>query len=204
MPTIRSTVYTALAIFAAAPAAATIFLTWKRRDLAKRVTVHTSVDTTAPSEDEVRSIPQKLRDSPSEWVLSIERASKAVSKSQLPDAGADELLVQYLRTNMVSFTYTPQAPLLRAMCKAAEAKRTFEKDYLEGLGFEVGNLVCGVFRVVVRERGRVEMALDPHESFTGPRTEGRLVAAVEERGGDVVFFNGKHPLNEPLKTSPRD
>jgi hypothetical protein len=192
LPAAKFIAITTLSIFAATPAVAALFLTWKRRDLSKRVSIETKVNAVLPSEDDIRSIPQNLRDAPSDWVLSIERASKAVPRARLPDLGTEELLVKYLRANMISFTYTPQAPLLRSMVKDLEAKWTFETSYLETLDFEVGDLVVGVFRVVLKERGRIELALDSHESFKGPKTEGRIVARVEERGGDVVvFFNGE-------------
>jgi hypothetical protein len=201
MPMAKTIALATLAIVVAAPAATTLFLSWKRVELAKRVKVETKVDTPIPSSEEIKSIPHYLRVSPSKWVLSIEQASKAIPICQLPALKEDfgdepsltlnDLLARYLRANMLTFTYTPQAPLLKWMCKAAEAKRTFDKDYLENLGFAVGDLVCGVFRVVVFEHGRIEMALDPHESFKGPRTEGMIVAKVEERSGSVVFFNGE-------------
>jgi hypothetical protein len=190
--TTKAIAIAAVTLVAGVPLITTLWLHHKRRDFSKRVSIATKVDAPIPSQDDVRSIPQELRDSPKDWLLSIETASKAIPASRLPkDLSCDELLIKYLRANMTSFTYTPQAPLLRRMCKAPDAKRTFGADCLSKLDFEVGDLVCGVFRVVVKGKRRVEMALDPHESFSGPReSQGRIVARVEGSGESVVFING--------------
>ena len=193
--TAKTIAVTTLAVAACVPLIATIWLHLKRRDLSHRVTVSTSVDTNAPSEDEIKSLPSKLYDAPHEWVLSIERASKVGKASELPsNAEVDELIVRYLRANMTSFTYTPQAPLLRRMCAREEDKATFDAAYLGSLGFEVGERVCGVFVVVERGKGRIEMATCPPdgEGWRGPKgAEGRVVARVERRGGECVFTNGE-------------
>ncbi|KIW01008.1 uncharacterized protein PV09_07525 [Verruconis gallopava] len=189
MPAARIVVITTVAAFATAPAAAALFLIWKRNQLSKRVAVATNVDTSVPPVDEVRSIPQKLRDEPTAYVLSVERASKAVPRARLLDGDLDGVLVRYLSANMVSFTRTPQAPLIKSMCGDEGAKKTFESGYLERLRFEVGDVVTGVYKVVARENGRIEMALDPPAGWTGPKSEGMIVARVEQRGDDVVFSN---------------
>jgi len=95
---------------------------------------------------------------------------------------------------MLSFTHTPQSPLLKSMISSPKGKTSFSATYLADLEFEPGDLVCGIFRVVCKEcngddGARIEMALDPDEGFRGPRGEGRVIGRVVERGGDVVFLN---------------
>ena len=191
--TARNIAIASVPVLAAIPIAATIWLQLKRHDFSRRVLIKTQVGARIPSVEDVKSLPQKLYDECDKWVLSIERASKTIHASELPlDMSSDAMLVKYLRANMISFTYTPQAPLLRRMCGSPDAKATFEHTYLQKLNFDVGDRVCGVFTVVLREDGRIEMAMDPPAEWTGPKGgEGRLVARLERRGDDVVFFNGE-------------
>jgi len=173
-----------------------IYLSYKRRSLIKSgISITTNLDIPAPPEDIIKTIPQKLKDYPSEYLISHETASKTIPLDRLADQALLNVLIKYLRANMHSFTYTPQSPLLKSMIKSSSGKESFSPTYLSKLDFNEGDLVCGVFRVSCKgeaeDEARIELALDPDESFTGPRGEGRLVSRIVRRGSDVIFINGE-------------
>ncbi|KAK4141223.1 uncharacterized protein C8A04DRAFT_14266 [Dichotomopilus funicola] len=159
------------------------------------------------------------------WILAYERlTSHPIPLSLLPplppsDSPPDSpsytpALTTYLRTTMSAFRSTPQAYLLHASVKHdAAAVRTFDRGFIAGLGFTLGDRVNGFWRVGYRGAGdggvvgewqgeRVEMALDAPESYRGKRVEGVVVAGMErvplslsrskDRDGEedgVVFVN---------------
>lgn len=147
------------------------------------------------------SLPQSVStNETTDYVLWNERVvSKPVALSELrsPGEGLDELLTRYVRGTMVAFTCTPQAYLIRKMLPDSVGE-TFEADYINAMDFkEVNQRVDGVYTVQYRGTGpcdeRVEMRLSPPEGYTGPRSDGIIVAAIEpaERGSTdaIVFIN---------------
>lgn len=147
------------------------------------------------------SLPQSVAaDETNGIVLWNERVvSKPVALSDLNWSGGslDELLTRYVRATMVAFTWTPQAYLIRKMLPAGVGE-TFEADYINAIDFKmVDQRVDGVYTVQYRgaeSRGeRVEMRLCPPEEYTGPRSDGIIVAAIEPMGAgapdEVVFVN---------------
>lgn len=148
-----------------------------------------------------RSLPQSVAaDDPDRHVLWNERVvSKPVALSELrwSSGSLDELLTRYVRATMVAFTWTPQAYLIRKMLPASVGE-TFEADYINAMDFtELDQRVDGVYTVQYRGAGpggeRVEMRLSPPEEYTGPRSDGIIVAAIEPVGAgapdEVVFVN---------------
>lgn len=160
-----------------------------------------------------RSLPQSVAaDDTGGYVLWNERVvSKPVVLSELPwsSGSLDELLTRYVRATMIAFTWTPQAYLIRKLLPAGVGE-TFEADYINAMDFRVvDQRVDGVYTVQYRgtePRGeRVEMRLSPPGEYTGPRSDGIIVAAIEpvEAGtpDEVVFVNEtwlwRHPDDKP-------
>lgn len=148
-----------------------------------------------------RSLPQSVTSADIDGnVLWNERVvSKPVALSELRWSGGslDELLTRYVRATMVAFTWTPQAYIIRKMLPSGIGK-TFEADYINAMDFRtLDQRVDGVYTVQYRgnePRGeRVEMRLSPPEDYTGPRSEGIIVAAIEPVGAgapdEIVFIN---------------
>lgn len=84
--------------------------------------------------------------------------------------------------------------MLAMASKTPEQKQSFEAGYLAALDFEVGDLVCGVYRVVARKRNRVEFEITME---TVDFVQGRLAISYEESSslegegeGEVVFCSG--------------
>ena len=184
----------AAAIYWLAPLPFWLFFEVLRRKYAKRVTVETRIDTAVPSKDEIHTLPEKLRQNPQDYVLSIEHASKLVATSAMPPGvSKSEILTRFMRGNMRSFRRLPHATLLKWMYKSPEAKRTFDHEHLANLDFEVGDIACGGYRVAVREEGRVEIEAVPPKMLEKPWFDGgvALVIRVEERAEGMVFMNGE-------------
>ena len=79
--------------------------------------------------------------------------------------------------------------MLAMASNTPEEKRSFNAGYLAALDFEVGDLVCGVYRVVVRRKDRVEFEI---KMETMDFVQGRLAISYEESSsleeeGKVVF-----------------
>ncbi|KAG6366773.1 hypothetical protein INS49_000953 [Diaporthe citri] len=167
-----------------------------------KTTQHWQAAASPPSEPPLpRSLPQSVvADDTPGYVLWNERVvSKPVALSELRWSGGslDELLTRYVRATMVAFTWTPQAYLIRKMLPAGVGE-TFEADYINTMDFaELGKRVDGVYTVQYRGTDpggeRVEMRLSPPEEYTGPRSGGIIVAAIEPVGAgapdEVVFVN---------------
>ncbi|PKS05580.1 hypothetical protein jhhlp_008098 [Lomentospora prolificans] len=160
------------------------------------------------------SLPEDVASDDSEWVLSYERVvmnpisidslrypAPVLSKDPTSTNSSD-LLTAYSRAVQIAFSRTPQASLIRGAMKEPEVKRTFEADWINSLPFNVGDRVCGIWRVTHRggsPRGysraseRIECVGDPPESYKGERIGVVIVAGVEEveggSGDEIVFTN---------------
>jgi hypothetical protein len=157
------------------------------------------------------TMPAEVSDDASDYALAFERVvSHPVPASSLKDtlslpspaqAGRPtQLMTTYLRTTMKAFTWTPQAFFLRSAV-GPDAKATFDADFLDALEFEVGDRVDGVYTVSYRgarsgePEERVEMMLDPPESYHGPVVQGMIISGIELLPGDgeeatqAVFIN---------------
>jgi hypothetical protein len=106
-------------------------------------------------------------------------ASKPVRKDLLPALDANALLNTYIRYNMIRFSSLPQAWALRLISDRA----TFKKDYIEKLEFKDGDVVCGLYQVVLRTEEKVELFMKEGN------VEGRLVVGIKPKGEDMVFYS---------------
>ncbi|KAN0111108.1 hypothetical protein V8E51_007495 [Hyaloscypha variabilis] len=106
-------------------------------------------------------------------------ASKPVRKELLPTLDTNTLLTTFIRNTMTRFSSFPQAWLLRLISDHT----TFKKTYIEKLEFKDGDVVCGVYRVVLRTEEKVELLMKQGS------VEGRLVVGIEPKGEDMVFYS---------------
>ncbi|KAH6677574.1 hypothetical protein B0J14DRAFT_584625 [Halenospora varia] len=121
----------------------------------------------------------------SDHVMYHDTSSKPIPKALVPKDGKKELLTMYLRYNMCLFSSRfPQAWILRLMC-TAEERASFAQNYLQKLNFEEGDLVNGVYRVLVRSENKVELELKTAGAMQG----GRLLIEIEESDDNYVFVN---------------
>lgn len=68
--------------------------------------------------------------------------------------------------------------MLALVSKTPEQKASFTRAHIAALDFEVGDLVCGVYRVKLRRRDRVEFEIKMQGV---DYVEGRLVLSFAER-----------------------
>ena len=118
-----------------------------------------------------------------ECTMVHDTSSKSIPTARLPPIDQSTLLTKYLRHNMVRFSRFPQAWILRLLCTRSE-RETFNRTYLQALDFKEGDVVCGIYKVLVRRAGKIELELKP----MGP-VKGRLVIAIEKNGEEMTFSN---------------
>jgi len=106
-------------------------------------------------------------------------ASKLVRKELLPALDTNTLLTMYIRYTMARFSSFPQAWVLRL----TSDRETFKKTYIEKLEFKEGDVVCGLYRVVLRTEEKVELLMKQGN------LEGRLVVGIKPKGEDMVFYS---------------
>lgn len=155
------------------------YLLYLHRSLA-RTTQRTSKQgvLTASTSHNISSIPPS--DLTSEYFMVHDRAYKFIPASRFPALEQDELLTMYLRHTMSLFSSRfPQAYLIRMVC-SPEEKATFNQDYIRKLDFKEGDLVNGMYRVVVRTKGKVEFEIKTMGIVRG----GRMVIGVEEKADE--------------------
>ncbi|KAJ5177598.1 uncharacterized protein N7500_000297 [Penicillium coprophilum] len=180
--------------------------------LSKRVTHKSHIGTlsTAPEPTSIESIPEPVLGHG--YFTIYDHASKSVPRASLPSSETTDVLFKRLvRRNMRAFSRSPQALMLSMASKTAEQKESFGAGHLSALDFEVGDLVCGVYRVVVRSRDRVEFEIKVE---TVDYVQGRLAISYNEDSnreeeGKVTFCSEtvmwkkadevrKMPLERPL------
>lgn len=156
-----------------------------------------------------RTVPDDLFASDLYHVV-YDRAWRNVSRGDIPsdeelmvqsDKGGDvdakidsydrRLLTTYLRYNMANFArYLPQAWVIKQMLgkKHPEMLPTFDPEFIQHQDFVVGDVVCGIYKVVVREDAVVEFAIEPPAAIgDSPQPfEGRLVIGIQPTHGDLV------------------
>jgi hypothetical protein len=177
-------IFTATAIITSSSA---IYFYIFHERLSKRVAHNSHLGTLskAAKPTNLESIPESVFSD--EYFTLYDHASKSVSRACLPSSETTELLfTKLVRRNMTAFSRFPQALVLAMASKTPEQKESFKAGYLAALDFEVGDLVCGVYRVVVRRRDRVEFEI---KMETVDFVQGRLAISFEEcsEEGKVVF-----------------
>ncbi|PKX97301.1 uncharacterized protein P174DRAFT_448943 [Aspergillus novofumigatus IBT 16806] len=115
-----------------------------------------------------------------EYFSLYNHASRSVPHQLLPSHDLPALFVLLLRRNLTVFSHFPKAWKQRSTC-SRELSRTFRSSYIQSLDFNEGDIVCKVYRVLVRKPDRVEFAVDMEEC------DGRWVLRYWEEGEDVVF-----------------
>ncbi|KAH8667343.1 hypothetical protein BGZ60DRAFT_409057 [Tricladium varicosporioides] len=121
----------------------------------------------------------------SDHLMYYDMSSIVIRKTLLPSVSKGELLTMYLRHNMCLFSSRfPQAWILRLMC-TREERASFTQGYLQNLKFEEGDLVNGVYRILVRSGGKVELELKTAGAMQG----GRLLIEIVESGDNYMFVN---------------
>ncbi|KAI3324681.1 hypothetical protein HD806DRAFT_493340 [Xylariaceae sp. AK1471] len=149
--------------------------------------------------DEVMAIPPAVLAARELYVISRERVvSEAVPlerilpslrgglESQGREEGGRGLLEKYVSSTMRTFTWTPQAFIIKFMVSrlpnGKQHADTYSASYLEECCFEVGDRVCGVYTIRERiqqknKRGegeRIILDLNPPEGWKGPVVTGAL------------------------------
>ncbi|KAI0183146.1 hypothetical protein EV127DRAFT_447840 [Xylaria flabelliformis] len=165
------------------------------------------------------AIPPAVLAAPDNYVISRERVvSEAIPLDNilvisLQDRGSGSgrgLLETYLATTMRMFTWTPQAFVMKFMVSripgGAAHANTFSSTYLDACTFELGDRVCGVYRVrerVCDPKGvRILLDLSPPEGWKGPVVSGVLDCGfVVEKKGDESFVRF---VNETVLWRRRD
>lgn len=134
---------------------------------------------------EIESIPDSVFTD--EYYVLYDRSTKAVLRCELPSSiPADQLFTTLVRRNMTAFSRFPQALMIRLLCGTEEEKQSFKASRISSLDFEKGDLVCGVYRVVGREKNKVEFEIKMKNlEFV----DGRLAISFSEMKEDeeVVF-----------------
>ena len=120
-----------------------------------------------------------------EYFTLYDRSLKATLRASLPSGVPTELLfTKLVRRNMTAFSHFPQALILRALSKAPEERKSFTASHISSLDFSEGDLICGVYRVVLRNKNKVELEIKMKNM---PWVSGRLVISFQERGDEVLF-----------------
>ncbi|CAI7611160.1 unnamed protein product [Penicillium glandicola] len=179
-------IFTATAIITSSSA---IYFYIFHERLSKRIAhkAHIGTLSTAIKTPNIESIPETVFSD--EYFTLYDYASQSVSRACLPSSESTDLLFKRLvRRNMRAFSRFPQALVLAMASKTPEQKKSFKAGYLGALDFEVGDLVCGVYRVVLRRRDRIEFEI---KMETVDFVQGRLAISYEESSsraeGKVVF-----------------
>ncbi|KAF2396397.1 hypothetical protein EJ06DRAFT_534121 [Trichodelitschia bisporula] len=136
-------------------------------------------------------LPEEVTAQPDSYVVTHETAHLEIPTSSLPPItrSPDEWLLPHTRSCMTFFARTPQAWGISYLLRNSEARATFSRLYLQRCKFDLGEVACGVYRVVSRGPGFIEMALEAPEGYKGPVVEGRIVSRVEVEGEKAVFWN---------------
>ncbi|KAK2751039.1 hypothetical protein FQN57_000114 [Myotisia sp. PD_48] len=162
----------------------TLYLILFRRRLGRKIRHKTCSGCLADLPiDSIRSIPSFTIKHAHQTRAVYDRASLPVPTALLPsppECPEDELLTRYLRRNMTCFSRLPQAFILRLACEAA-LRKTFQAEYIRKLDFEVGDVVCGGYKVAFRDSERVEFAMEQGA------IQGRLVTLLKRRGEETEF-----------------
>lgn len=180
-------IFTATAIITSSSA---IYFYIFHERLSKRIAHKSHIGTlsTATKPTSIESIPETVLSD--EYFTLYDHSSKSVPRASLPSNETTDLLFKRLvRRNMTAFSRFPQALVIAMASKTPEQKNSFKAGYLAALDFEVGDLVCGVYRVVARRRDRVEFEI---KMEAVDFVQGRLAISYEECGsqeedGEVVF-----------------
>ncbi|KFY73499.1 hypothetical protein V499_06415 [Pseudogymnoascus sp. VKM F-103] len=189
--TTRLTAHPKLLISALSIAAPIAYLSYLHHTLSKTTThVRSSGPLTREAVADISSVPASVLGGGYKMVR--DKAWKRVPKEEMPEKGGEEMVKLYLRETMGLFARRfPQAYLLRVV--APGGARTFEKEYIGGCVFGVGEVVAGVYRVARREgsekSGVVEFEMVMGKEKREGAPEGRLVVGGREVEGEWEWWS---------------
>jgi hypothetical protein len=99
-------------------------------------------------------IPDHLLAAPSDYNLFRDLSVLTIPTATLPrHLSTKDLLTAYLQRTMTLFSTTPQAYAMWAL-SPKEARRSFDREWIESLPFEEGGLVNGMYRVLGRSEDK--------------------------------------------------
>src|SRR3569833_1958099 len=147
------------------------------------------------------TLPADVSGPSSPYVVSQERVtSRPIPLTALAQPFSPALMTAYVGATMEAYSRTPAAFAVWMVLRGdPDADRTFARAHIRSLAYADGDLVNGAYRVVYRGDGgrgpdhqRVELAICPPPSYTGPPVRGMIVVACEpatdDRGEDCVVF----------------
>lgn len=141
------------------------YLKHKHSSLEAKVNRHTVITqerSEEHSKGHLQSLPKALLSTPSTPALLHEKCSVPIPNYTISE-DSPEHFTRLLRHNMSSFARYPQAWIFWLMLP--EHRHTFSDSYIERLDFVVGDLVCGVYRVVKAEPTYVELRMEVPPRF---------------------------------------
>ncbi|KAJ5782295.1 hypothetical protein N7457_004069 [Penicillium paradoxum] len=149
-------IFTATAIITSSSA---IYFYIFHERLSKRIkhTSHRGTLSAASNPTTIESIPDSVFSN--EYFMVYDYSSQSVPRSSLPSSEMTDLFQRLVCRNMIAFSRFPQALVLAMASKTPQEKRSFKAGYLSALDFEVGDVVCGVYRVTLRKKNRVEFEI---------------------------------------------
>jgi hypothetical protein len=187
LPSIRTAVV-------AVSVASALYSIWYLRRLATSVT-STSLKLSPGIMSEHR-LPEEVKAHPQDWIAYQEHTTKTLPASSLP--AVEDLGVIYLRHSMQAFAKLPQASIMYLMIKDPHARSTFGKKYLSTCDFEVGDVVCGVYKVSRHEFSEIQLDVHPPPGWTGPTVKGNIINGFRKDSiGSVVFSNDVYMWRKP-------
>ncbi|EME42199.1 hypothetical protein DOTSEDRAFT_73126 [Dothistroma septosporum NZE10] len=136
---------------------------------------------------EISSFPQDLIDNHKQYQIAHDKVTKGMPDFSITLSPKHErLFTEVVRWNMLKFSGTPQGLFLWFAAGPVQRK-TFTEDYINSLGFQEGDVVCGVYQVVKRTPLRIELALNtPKESQP---LSGLTVISIRPRGEGSVLVS---------------
>ncbi|EEA28111.1 hypothetical protein TMatcc_003585 [Talaromyces marneffei ATCC 18224] len=105
-----------------------------------------------------------------------------------------KLLTAYLRRNMSAFArYLPQARIIKMMLRKSnpEAVQTLDPAFIEKLDFVVGDVVCGLYKVLRRKDAVVEFRVAQPQPATSGNGQDLKEKETEKEEGSSQEFEGR-------------
>lgn len=180
MATAPSPLTTILALTITGAILLALYLQQKHYTLRIQITHHQIQ--TGTTKNTIQSLPQDVLTHPETYRIVHELDSiRLFPRHQNLHDDSDNaiLFTRLMQHNMLLFAnYAPQAYLMRYLLphNTAEQRMSFSKAHIAHLAFQPDDLVCGVYRVLVREPWYCEMGMDAGS------LGGRLVTRIVDGG----------------------
>jgi hypothetical protein len=172
-----ATILTACALITVSSA---LYLYYFHRTLASRIHHASHYGKLPPSTSAtVTSIPEPVYSE--DYYTVYDHAARSVTRRLLPSLEPAELFTQLVRRNMSTFARFPQAWTIWMITPSAQCN-SFRASHFRSLDFREGDVVCGLYRVVVRTASSIEFEFMPPAPV-----KGRLVLSFREQEGSLVY-----------------